>query len=430
MFISCTVTANAQNYLISFAGSGATTTINSIKVDNISTGLSVLLSENDLLRLTASTGIEFFDYRKLQSLVIYPNPSDYSSIIEIFSPSSGESTISVYDMSGKRLSQTRIYLDGTGYKFSIEGLATGFYIVEVRGRDYRLSGKLIGKGLPGQKISINKSGDSGRNLISKDSNSDTKGEQATVDMPYTSGDRLMFTALSGNYETVVTDIPSSDKTITFNFIACTDGGGNHYPIVQIGSAKGDSGSEEGKGVQTWMAENLKTTKFSDGTEIPLETDHTVWKNLNTPAYCWYKNEPSTYGNTYGALYNWYAVNTGKLCPEGWHVPSKDEWIALMNYLGGKSVAGGKLKESGTAHWYTPNTGATNETGFRALPGGARIISLGFYYEILYGMWWSSTRSSSNLIWAYFATLYYDKATLYIWDGSTVEEGHSVRCVKN
>ena len=117
--------------------------------------------------------------------------------------------------------------------------------------------------------------------------------------------------------------------------------GNNYLTVTIGT-------------QIWMAENLRTTKYNDGTAIPLVTDNTTWANLTTPAYCWYNNDAKTNGSTYGALYNWYSVNTKKLCPTGWHVPNDTEWTTLTTYLGGTAVAGGKLKETGTAHWYSPN----------------------------------------------------------------------------
>jgi uncharacterized protein (TIGR02145 family) len=136
--------------------------------------------------------------------------------------------------------------------------------------------------------------------------------------------------------------------------------------------------------------NLKTTKYKDGTAIPLVTNNTTWGNLTTPGYCWYNNDASTYKNTYGALYNWYAVNTGKLAPAGWHVPSNAEWNTLSAYLGGDNVSGGKLKESGTTHWYSPNTGATNSSGFSAIPGGSRDLYGAFSYISFYGYWWSAT----------------------------------------
>lgn len=148
----------------------------------------------------------------------------------------------------------------------------------------------------------------------------------------------------------------------------TDYDGNLYHSVTIGA-------------QTWMAENLKTTTLNDGTPMDLATFST------TPGYRWY-DDNITYKNIYGALYNGYAVKTGKLSPRGWHIPSKQELDALASYLGGKDVAGGKLKAVGTQYWQSPNTGATNETGFNALPGGyynagsgtVQYYDMGYYFS--------------------------------------------------
>jgi uncharacterized protein (TIGR02145 family) len=139
----------------------------------------------------------------------------------------------------------------------------------------------------------------------------------------------------------------------------TDKDDNTYTAVTIGT-------------QVWIIENLKTTKYNDGTTIPNITDNEVWANLTTPGYCWYDNDASTFKAIYGALYNWYAVNTGKLCPLGWHIPTRDDYTTLMLFLDTDGTwdnndAGGKLKETGTIHWLSPNIGATNESGFTALP---------------------------------------------------------------
>jgi len=149
----------------------------------------------------------------------------------------------------------------------------------------------------------------------------------------------------------------------------TDIDGNSYHTTIIGT-------------QVWLVENLKVTKYNDGTDIPL------WANNFSPGYCWYNSDQSNF-NTYGALYNWYAVNTKKICPKGWHVPSEEEWQTLTLYLGGAKTAAYKLKESGTEHWNSPNDGATNETGFTALPGGYNASS-GFILIGSNGLWWSST----------------------------------------
>lgn len=148
----------------------------------------------------------------------------------------------------------------------------------------------------------------------------------------------------------------------------------------------------------WMADNLKTFKFNDGTPIPMNRDRKAWEKLKTPAFGWYINDIS-YTETYGAIYNWYAVGTGKLCPTGWHVPTEAEWTDLMDYAGGSEKSGdnpAKLKEAGTAHWKAPNTGATNEIFFYALPAGE--ISY-FNTDAERGTmtsWWTSTEDKLSI----------------------------------
>lgn len=191
----------------------------------------------------------------------------------------------------------------------------------------------------------------------------------------------------------------------------TDSDGNNYGIVTIGT-------------QVWMAENLKTTKYKDNTPIPLIADNNNW---STPGYSWYNNDAATYKATYGALYNWYTVNTGKLCPTGWHVPTDDEWRALTSYLGGEGVAGGKLKEAGTSHWLSPNLGATNETDFTAVPGGVRNIDGQFLELGNAGYWWSST--AYDAIHAFYRDMIYDDQWVNRYR-YLKGLGFSVRCIKD
>jgi uncharacterized protein (TIGR02145 family) len=211
----------------------------------------------------------------------------------------------------------------------------------------------------------------------------------------------------------------------------TDVDGNVYMTVKIGK-------------QLWIAGNLKTTKYSDGTSIPNVTGDAAWVALNTPGYCWYNNEAATYKNTYGALYNWFAVNTasngGKnLCPTGWHAATDADWQTLIFYLDPLAIfsevpatesliAGGKLKETGYLHWQEPNSEATNEVGFTALPGGYRghdgiFDRLGTHFM----SWMELDGSVSGQNWWREFTS---------WDGGLYRGGYirqggmSVRCVKN
>jgi uncharacterized protein (TIGR02145 family) len=163
------------------------------------------------------------------------------------------------------------------------------------------------------------------------------------------------------------------------------------------------------GEQIWMAENLKTTKYRDGSTIPNVTDNNLWNYLKTDAFCWYNNDATTYKNTNGALYNWYAINnTKKLCPLDWHVPTDAEWKALTDYLGGANVAGGKMKEAGTTLWKDPNTDADNSSGFTALPTAARWSI--FYPLGSFSIFWSAT-SKDTTIYAGTWCLDYDLADL-------------------
>ena len=179
---------------------------------------------------------------------------------------------------------------------------------------------------------------------------------------------------------------TASKTVKINVTGpsstVTDIDGNVYHTVTIGT-------------QVWMVENLKTTKYNDGTAIPLVTDVTSWSNLTTPGYCWYNNDATAYKTTYGALYNWFTVNTGKLAPTGWHVPTDGEWTTLTSYLGGENVAGGKMKstgtiEDGTGLWHDPNIGATNESGFSGVPACGRNCDGRFANIGKDGIWWNAS----------------------------------------
>jgi uncharacterized protein (TIGR02145 family) len=178
--------------------------------------------------------------------------------------------------------------------------------------------------------------------------------------------------------------------------------------------------------QIWMTENLKTTKYNDGTSIPFVTGST-WASLTTPGYCWYNHDTVNYKNIFGALYNWHAVNTGKLCPTGWHVPDNEEWKSLETFLGGAIIAGGKLKETGTKHWLVINTGATNETGFTALPGGYRYGKGKFGSIGYFGYWWSASEAHSP-----YASCYYlgNESNSLLNHLNYRRNGYSVRCLKN
>ena len=179
--------------------------------------------------------------------------------------------------------------------------------------------------------------------------------------------------------------------------------------------------------QEWMAENLRTTTYANGDPIPNVTDANQWGNLMTGAWAHYNND-SQYENPYGKLYNWYTVNDPRnVCPTGWHVPTDAEWTVLSDYLGGSTVAGGKMKSTGTQYWSSPNTDATNESGFSGLPGGYRLLDGSFYYIGTLGYWWCSSEDGTGIAWYRFLR-YYDGG---VYRYSNFEKhGYSVRCLRD
>jgi uncharacterized protein (TIGR02145 family) len=189
--------------------------------------------------------------------------------------------------------------------------------------------------------------------------------------------------------------------------------GNNYHYVTIGA-------------QVWIVENLKTTKFNDGTPIPLDKGEMNWGALLTPAYCYLNLNDSTYKNTYGGLYNWYAINTGKLCPTGWHIPTDAEWKILQ------SVPVIRLRETGSEHWISRNADATNETGFTGMPGGTRLPDGYFGSMGEKGLWWSSTDTTATTAWSYTMTAYPmdENFSRIRREIASKKSGISVRCIKN
>ncbi len=193
--------------------------------------------------------------------------------------------------------------------------------------------------------------------------------------------------------------------------------GNIYKTVTIGT-------------QTWMAENLKTSKYNDGISIPNVKDNVEWYKLSTGAWAYYDND-TTKNAKYGKLYNWYAVSktsngNKNVCPTGWHLPFNSEWMVLIDYLGGESVAGGKLKEVGTTSWDSPKTDATNTSLFSALPGG--FLPYDQYFECVcyLGFWWSSSEFDADGACYH----YLDYKKKYSAGSGSKGNGLSVRCLKD
>ncbi|MFZ4707389.1 MAG: FISUMP domain-containing protein [Bacteroidales bacterium] len=249
-----------------------------------------------------------------------------------------------------------------------------------------------------------------------------EGANQDLKVDFTPTDAVTYNSVSKTVKINVMAGPGSgiifNPNLTYGTV--TDIDGNVYKTITIGT-------------QTWMAENLRTTRYRNGDSMPNETNVTEWGSISSGAYCNYNNTSNSDTiATYGRLYNWYSVNESrKIAPAGWHIPSYDEWTTLTNSLGGQSVAGCKLIETGTTHWHSPNMGATNESGFTALPGGSRVYT-GHYFHWIgkYCAFWSSIEGDSGYTlnaFAYHTTYDSPWVSLDIYDKS---EGISIRCIKD
>ena len=327
-------------------------------------------------------------------------------------------TICLYYLNGKRILQTQELLSKGQHTYSLSGLNSGTYILNIESGKNSYSERIVSigaaTGIPEIKsVDVSSVTDKQNSLSDNEKMMCLKNDKAVIDMQFNIGDTLKFTGISGIYSTISVIVPTQNQTFTFNFADCSDPDGNHYAVVQIET-------------QLWMAENLNSTKYQNGDPIPNITGVTAWTGLTTGAYCDYNNDPLI-SLTYGKLYNFYAASDPRnIAPVGWHVPTKAEVETLLDAIGGFLTAGGKLKESSTSYWATPNLAATDEYGFGALPAGS---CLGGGYENMgnSGHWWTSYGSGTG--YAYRYIMKYNFKTVDI-SALSKKDGYSVRCVKN
>lgn len=397
----------AQNYMISFGGAGASTTVDSVIVQNLVQGTALSLSGLNILNLVKELSIEENRNNHSHQLSISPNPVIERGCVEFESSAQGNVVITITDVAGKvMLGSEQRALAGWNV-FSVTGLPPGIFTVVVLSETFRFSGKLISvRSAPGI-VMVSQIITNHHHQLFKT----TDDERSIIQMQYNDGEQLLFTGHSGTYATLVPLVPTQSMIFIFNFITCTDAQGNHYPVVRIGS-------------QVWMAKNL-----NDGTRINGNQEQT--DNGIMEKYCYDNLESNC--DIYGGLYQWNEMmqytttpETQGLCPSGWYIPTDAAWQQLVDFLGGEAIAGGKMKEAGTNHWQSPNTGATNSSGFSSLPGGSRLSYGGYFDRIgIYGYWWSSSEFNVNYAWD--RDLYY-KYPQVIHGGTLKENGFSVRCL--
>ena len=402
--------------------------LNSILIENLTQGGDTTLYAPDtVLVLDYITGMEeigTFSGKGFSLSQNYPNPITGKTTIELFLNEREEVVVTVSDVLGREVANQEFQLEQGTHSFSLYPGRESLYFLTARADNQSQTIKLLNSPPDAHVSGYCKLG--------------YNGQQETGDGDYKSGillnifgfglgDTLKFTSFTDLGERVITSSPTGDETYYFHYTGdpcignptITDIDGNVYNTVQIGN-------------QCWMKENLKTTTYRNGTAIPNVTDNNTWMNLTTGAYAWYDNDIS-WKDSYGALYNWYAVvDSNGLCPAGWHTPTDSEWIILTDYLGGESIAGGKMKSTRTepdAHpkWYCPNVGATNEFGFSGLPGGDRYGNGAFFNLGRSGYFWSSSEYTSY--WAWYRFLHYYGSNVLRLDYYK-HYGFSVRCLRD
>ena len=412
-----------QSFTVTFQPKVAGVKIDSIRVINLTKNESSIVGESEALTLGTTTGFANLNFFQ-EGGTVYPNPCEGNTGLYFYTQSDQDAGIMICNISGQILASRNERLIAGNHRFNLSIPAAGLYHVVVRASGRSFTFKLLSTGFTPQDSRIFYQGVVPgfyiKSLV-------ISGKS----LKYSPGDVLHCNAFSGKNCTVIADSPTATKIYQVEFFGCSDADNQDYPIVKINT-------------QWWMAKNLQTSKYNDGTSISNVTDNAAWSVLTTGACCWYKNDITNKAN-YGTLYNWFAVNTGKLCPAGWHVPSDAEWTVLENYLINNGYnydgtqTGNKIAKSmaATTVWTSNSTVGTvgnsdypayrNKSGFSGLPGGYRDYTGAFGGATNECYWWSSTENSATN--ALFRYLYANFSKFDLYNYGKLH-GFSIRCVRN
>ena len=410
----------AFNYTISFTGTGESTFVESVVVKNLTKGTTVTVPATNVLNLSdVATSTDYIN-ESVNGISISPNPMQTKSTVSFFAMQAGNTQISVFGIDGRDFITLNSNLQ-EGINTIQLSLASGAYFFRVSGNGFSYFSKVISQTNTKNKPLLTFLGNE-KKETTKPQKSKNGGN--VTSMLYSVGDQLLYKGISGNFATIVTDVPVTTKTINFEFVSCQDADLNNYTVVTIGG-------------QTWTVENLQTTKYRDNSTIPNVIDNTAWSVLNAGAWCYYNNDV-TNGSKYGKLYNWYSLaDSRNIAPTGWHVATKAEWEMLeatldVNFEGwldiGKHLAA-------TTDWFTStkpdvvgnNLNLNNSSGFSALPAGARGSSGACGNVSIAGYWWCSTQFDTDKAW--YRVMLYDFTGIE-HDYFPKRNGAQVRCVKD
>jgi uncharacterized protein (TIGR02145 family) len=405
--LSCLLHGQAQVIELTFTGQyqGDPVSLDSVFVVNLSQAGDTMLFYPDTVLVLGTTGIAAWDAADRDGFTLgpsHPNPYSDHTNVDLNVYEAGVLRMGVSDALGREVASYQGAVAPGTHRFQLRGGQPGVQVVwvELNGQRRSIRTVVVGEGLAGA-VRLEGLGADPLVVATKDSRA------LFTWMP---GDELQMTGyatLPGGQAASgwISEVPtvSTDHVIQLaNGLVCadspsvTDIDGNVYPVVSIGG-------------QCWMAENLRTTRYRDGAEIPNVTDATAWSDLETGAWSNYDND-TVNDALYGKLYNWFAAFDVRICPQGWHVPTDADWqtlelalgmlpaeLAATDWRGTTPNVGGQLKS--LSLWITPNNGATNSSGFAALPGGNRDNDNGSFNDLpYYGYWWSTTESSTDKAW--------------------------------
>lgn len=438
--ILLSISLHAQNYHISFSATGQSSSVDAVKVENLTQCTTLDMSGADMLHLVATLGLKDDSYKNENPLKIYPNPFEKNCLIEFDAPIAGAATISISNINGKQLIQEQLICAKGRHVFNLKGLYKGVYTAQIAIGSYAFSSKLLSHSDAQDQPRIFYNDGvhtTQKNKILNESDTDYKGITSIIQMQYNTGDVLKLTGTSGIYKTVYMLVPTADQAVDFTFLTCTDADGQHYPVVKIGD-------------QWWMAENLNV-----GTYVPIASPQVAGTK-----FCMDINGVADPSCPMGGLYEWNILMDGAtpcngtgappndrcavpvkgLCPDGWHLPSHYEWTTLSRNAGSSPASfpydmsigvlgtdeGGNLKTNCTNMWWSPNAGATNITGFSGIPGGDTWAGV-FEDFGQSAYFWTSTWSYGYMPWVYALNYSIPQVgrSLYV-----PENGFSCRCVRD
>jgi uncharacterized protein (TIGR02145 family) len=418
-------TLRAQVITITFEGTmnGASIPLDSILVMNLTSGGDTTMYFPDNVLVLGSTGLNEIGGQG-PVLRNQPNPFAGATDVLVSTRNSGQALLTVYDATGREVAAYDGSLAVGQHRFRFTAATPGVYVLTFSQGAERATHRLVATAGEPSATGLTYAG--GTRI-------DGTAKSDRVLFTWTPGDALRYIGYATDagvvHSAAIDEVPVATATRTFELFAglvcaeapsATDIDGNVYRNVQIGG-------------QCWMAENMKTTRYRDGSDILNVTDSTAWTLLSSGAWCSYEHNPG-YDDPYGKLYNWYAVaDPRNVCPMGWHVPTDAEWSTLVNYLdpanetGGffSETAGGKMRSTGTQYWEAPNEGATNESGFSGLPGGRLSNAAAFGSLGNQGLWWIVSEHNVDFGWTRYLLSEFISRKL-----GNKRNGYSVRCLRD